>query len=194
MGNALITREGAVRRARRGRPQWDGSRETLVAELQEHLEEQLESVARLLELVVEQGGAIRSREVHEVVRLAGLLGGEMTRRAQIEQRRAALLVRCGELLGVPAQSVTLTGLCSLIDPESRTLAQERSAKLRGMLAQLEREHACNRALMHVELSFLDELMRSLALDGVHAYDATGTQPAGDRARPHSAIRVLDLEA
>ena len=86
----------------------------------------------------------------------------------------------------------------LLDPARAQLAAERSARLRGLLEELRREHACNRALMQIELSFLNHLMQSLALDaGVHGYDPRGSTTtgasAGGRAPVH-ALRVLDLSA
>ena len=174
--------------------------EPLARDVLEHLDAQLRSVARLLEIVLEQGVAIRARDVHDVVRLAGLLHGELTRRAAIEQNRAALLQRAGEQLGVPPQAVTLTRLAALMDPAHARAAAERSARLRGMLEELRREHACNRALMQIELSFLDHLMRSLAIDeAVHGYDPRGAVTdarTGGRGglASGSALRVLDLQA
>jgi hypothetical protein len=168
----------------------------LGSEVLAHLDAQIASVQRLLEIVLEQGAAIRARDVHTVVRFAGLLHGELARRQQIEATRSQLLERAGALLGIPAQAVTLTRLSVLLDPARAQLAAERSAQLRGLLEELRREHACNRALMQIELSFLDHLMQSLALDaGVHGYDARGTTGAsgGGRAPVHS-LRVLDLSA
>ena len=165
-----------------------------------HLDAQIASVQRLLEIVLEQGAAIRARDVHAVVRFAGLLHGELARRAQIEATRSRLLERAGALLGIPAQAVTLTRLSVLLDPARAQLAAERSAQLRGLLEELRREHACNRALMQIELSFLDHLMQSLALDaGVHGYDARGTTGASGGGRaggraPINTLRVLDLSA
>jgi hypothetical protein len=163
-----------------------------------HLDAQIASVQRLLEIVLEQGAAIRARDVHTVVRFAGLLHGELARRSQIEATRSLLLERAGALLGIPAQAVTLSRLSVLLDPARAQLAAERSAQLRGLLEELRREHACNRALMQIELSFLDHLMQSLALDGAHGYDARGTTigggaGGGGRAPVH-ALRVLDLSA
>jgi hypothetical protein len=167
----------------------------LDSEVLAHLHAQIESVARLLEIVLEQGAAIRAREVHDVVRLAGHLHGELTRRQQIERTRAALLERAGAQLGIPASAVTLTRLRALMGHDAATLAAERSAHLRGLLAELRREHACNRALMQIELSFLDHLMKSLALDGAtHGYDALGSTQSGTAAANHGALRVLDLQA
>jgi hypothetical protein len=168
----------------------------LGVEVLDHLDAQIASVQRLLEIVLEQGAAIRARDVHTVVRFAGMLHGELARRAQIEATRSLLLERAGALLGIPAQAVTLTRLSVLLDPARAQLAAERSARLRGLLEELRREHACNRALMQIELSFLDHLMQSLALDaGVHGYDARGTSGAsgGGRAPVHT-LRVLDLSA
>jgi hypothetical protein len=160
-----------------------------------HLDAQIASVGRLLEIVLEQGAAIRARDVHTVVRLAGLLHGELTRRAQIEQTRSQLLERAGAQLGLPAFTVTLTSLSALMDPPSAQLAGERSAQLRGLVAELRREHSCNRALMQIELSFLNHLMRSLSLDAsVHSYDPRGATTTGARAGSGGALRVLDLHA
>jgi flagellar biosynthesis/type III secretory pathway chaperone len=173
----------------------------LGADVLAHLDAQIASVQRLLEIVLEQGAAIRSRDVHTVVRFAGLLHGEIARRQQIEETRSRLLERAGGLLGIPAQAVTLSRLSVLLDPARAQLAAERSAQLRGLIEELRREHSCNRALMQIELSFLDHLMQSLALDaGVHSYDSRGTTSgasaggrAGGRAPVH-ALRVLDLSA
>ncbi|HEY1450404.1 MAG TPA: hypothetical protein VGF47_05575, partial [Solirubrobacteraceae bacterium] len=81
-----------------------------------HLHAQIASVQRLLEMVLEQGAAIRSREVHEVVRLAGLLHGELVRREQIERERAVLLQSAGARLGVEPGHVTVTRLTALMEP------------------------------------------------------------------------------
>jgi hypothetical protein len=160
-----------------------------------HLDAQIASAQRLLEIVLEQGAAIRVRDVHTVVRLAGLLHGELTRRQQIERERSLLLERAGALLGIPAELVTLTRLRTVMDPARAQLAAERSAQLRGLLHELRREHSCNRAIMQIELAFLDHLMQSLALDGAaHGYDPRGSNTSGARARQHGALHVLDLKA
>ncbi len=167
----------------------------LGSEVLAHLDAQIASVRRLLEIVLEQGAAIRARDVHTVVRFAGMLHGELARRGQIEATRSLLLERAGALLGIPAAAVTLTRLSVLLDPARAQLAAARSAQLRGLLEELRREHSCNRALMQIELSFLDHLMQSLALDaGVHGYDPRGSTTAGASAARHGALRVLDLSA
>ncbi|HXA55180.1 MAG TPA: flagellar export chaperone FlgN [Solirubrobacteraceae bacterium] len=169
--------------------------DAMSAEVLAHLDAQIASVGRLLEIVLEQGAAIRARDVHTVVRLAGLLHGELTRRAQIEQTRARLLERAGARLGLPAAEVTLTRMSALMDPACAGLAAERSATLRGLVGELRREHMCNRALMQVELSFLNHLLRSLSLDAsTHSYDPRGTATTGARAGSGGALRVLDLQA
>jgi hypothetical protein len=170
----------------------------LASDVLAHLDAQIASVQRLLGIVLEQGAAIRARDVHTVVRFAGLLHGELARRRQIEETRSQLLQRAGAQLGIPAHAVTLTRLSVLLSPAHAQLAAERSARLRGLLEELRREHACNRALMQIELSFLDHLMRSLSLDaGVEGYDPRGSTTSGagvgGRAPTH-ALRVLDLQA
>jgi hypothetical protein len=166
----------------------------LAADVLAHLGAQIASARSLLEVVLEQGAAIRARDVHTVVRLAGILRGEMGRRQLLEEERSRLLSRSGERLGVPAQAVTLALLCTLMDTVAAERASARSAELKGLLHELQREHSCNRALMQIELGFLDHLMGMLSLDGVDGYDTHGSSTAITRPRPHGALHVLDLHA
>lgn len=166
----------------------------LGAEVLVHLDAQIDSARRLLEVVLEQGAAIRERDVHTVVRLAGILRGEMGRRQLLEEQRGRLLAHCGERLGIPAEAVTLGRLSTLMEPAAAELANARSAELRGLLHEMQREHTCNRALMQIELGFLDHLMGILALDGVSGYDTHGSSKPITRPRPNGGLHVLDLHA
>jgi len=166
----------------------------LVADVLTHLDAQIHSARRLLEVVLEQGAAIRAREVEAVVRTAGILRGEMGRRHLLEEERARLLLRSGERLGVAADGVTLGMLCTLMDEPTAAQASSRSAELKGLLHEIQREHACNRALMQIELGFLDHLMGVLALDGVSGYDTRGGSTAITQPRPSGGLHVLDLHA
>jgi hypothetical protein len=171
--------------------------DALAADVNAHLEAQLSSARGLLAVVLDQGAAIRAREVHDVVRLAGMLRGEMSRRALLEEERAGLLQRCGERLGIAAEAVTLGALTTLMSSAEAALASARSAELRGLLHELQREHSCNRSLMQIELGFLDHLLGMLALDGVNGYDTHGASTAITRSRvggPQSSLHVLDMRA
>lgn len=166
----------------------------LAADVLAHLNRQIESARSLLEVVLEQGAAIRARDVHTVVRLAGILRGEMGRRQLLEEERTRLLSRSGERLGIPAEAVTLAQLSALMDPASGERALARSAELRGLLHELQREHSSNRTLMQIELGFLDHLMGMLSMDGVNGYDTRGSSTAITRPRPNGELHVLDLRA
>jgi hypothetical protein len=166
----------------------------LAEEILRHLEAQIASARSLLAVVLEQGAAIRERDVQTVVRQAGILRGEMGRRQLLEEERGALLRRCGGRLGVSAETVTLTQLSDFMSPLQGERALELSAQLKGLLHELQREHRTNRALMQVELGFLDHLMGLLALDGVNGYDTRGSSTAITTPRPHGAMHVLDLRA
>jgi hypothetical protein len=164
----------------------------LEAELLVHLDSQIASARRLLALVLEQGKAIRARDVDAVLARLADVQTEMGRRGGLEQDRAGLLQRAGIALGVPATQVTLEGLCALVSPAAAATARERSAELRGMLAEIAREHGINRALMRQELAFLAHLTRLV-----------GQEPEGGYGRPDGAAhgpgapplhRVLDLQA
>jgi len=171
-----------------------GEDRELTREVLEHLSAQIASARSLLAVVLEQGAAIRARDVHAVVRLAGILRGEMGRRQLLEEERSRLLARSGELLGVGAEAVTLERLGTLMDSAEAKRAHALSAELKGMLHELQREHSCNRALMQLELGFLDHLMGMLSLDGVSGYDTHGSSTAVTRPRPSGGFHVLDLRA
>jgi hypothetical protein len=66
---------------------------------------------------------------------------------------------------------------------------ERSAELRGLLAEIAREHGINRALMRQELNFLSHLTRVLGQEPEAGY----RPPGGGGAAPPSH-RALDLQA
>ena len=165
---------------------------TLGNDLVAHLDAQIASAQRLLEAVLRQGQAIRARQVEEVLGRLTDIQAEMGRRAALEAHRAAILSAAGTALGIPPHTVTLEALSDLLAPAQATAAAERSAQLRGLLAEITREHAINRALMRQELAFLDHLMRELGgeLDTGYAPPANGT----GRATPRVPFRTLDLEA
>jgi hypothetical protein len=175
-------------------PESDVRDRALTVEVLVHLQAQIDSARGLLEVVLEQGVAIRARDVHTVVRLAGILRGEMGRRQLLEEERARLLTRSGERLGIAAETVTLERLRTLMGDADGERAVTLSAELQGLLRELQREHSCNRALMQIELGFLDHLMGILALDGVNGYDTHGSSTSITRPRPHGALHVLDLHA
>ena len=78
-------------------------------------------------------------------------------------------------------------------PAPPPLARERSAELRGLLAEIAREHGINRALMRQELAFLSHLTRLIGADPETGYRPPGA-PAERRRRRPPAHRALDLQA
>jgi hypothetical protein len=175
-------------------PQRSPQDSALGADVLAHLDAQIQSARSLLAVVLEQGVAIRARDVHTVVRQAGILRGEMGRRQLLEEERSRLLARSGECLGIAPQAVTLAQLCTLMTPDSARRATQLSAELRGLLHELQREHTSNRTVMQIELGFLDHLMEVLSLDGVNGYDTHGSSTSITRPRPHGGLHVLDLHA
>ena len=168
----------------------------LGADVLAHLDAQLDSARRLLDLVLRQGAAIRRQDVDEVLARLSDLQVEMELRGQLEQQRTALLNRAGAQLGVAGHAITLEAMTSLMDPASAATARNRSAELRGLLAEIQREHTVNRALMRQELAFLDHLTRLMSGQedlGYRRPDDTGgtLRIAGSTTSVH---RVLDLEA
>jgi hypothetical protein len=160
-----------------------------------HLDAQLTSARRLLDLVLRQGQAIRRQDVEGVLQRIAEIQGEMERRGSLERDRTNLLAQAGAALGAPAHAVTLEALTSLMSPADAQGARERSAELRGLLAEVGREHAINRALMRQELSFLDHLTRMLGGTPETGYRPPSENQAGAPiAAGGPRLRTLDLQA
>lgn len=165
----------------------------LEAELLVHLDQQINSARQLLKLVLAQGSAIRERDTEAVLARLADIQTEMVRRGTLEQERTSLLQRAGVALGMPATNVTLERLCSLITPAAAAAARERSAELRGLLAEIAREHGINRALMRQELAFLSHLTRLIGQEAEPGYSPPGgARPTAPPAP--TAYRALDLQA
>ena len=111
----------------------------------------------------------------------------MSQRADLEEQRTNLLVRAGIALGVPAPQVTLDAMTMLMPVNEGARARQRSAELRGLLAEIAREHGINRALMRQELAFLDHLVRLIGHE-----PETGYRPGGNEPAP--TYRVVDAQA
>ncbi len=157
-----------------------------------HLDAQLFAARHLLGIVLEQGVAIRRRDVQQVVRLAGMLQAEMRRRYALEDERMRLLRRAGGKLSMAPELVTLTMLEGLMEPDAAGDTRQRSAELRGLLAEIQREHTINRVLMAQELAFLDHLLR--LTNGAGGYDAAGDHASTGNLGRMTRRRVFDMEA
>jgi hypothetical protein len=163
------------------------------AEVLAHLDAQIVSARRLLECILRQGAAVRSREVDGVLAAMTEIQAEMGARSRLETERAGLLTRAGAALGLSPAGVTLEALTQLMAPDEADMARARSAELRGLLAEIAREHGVNRALMRQELSFLDHLTRMIGQEPQAGYRPP-TAAGGLAGRPSSPHRVLDLQA
>jgi hypothetical protein len=161
-----------------------------------HLADQLRSARTLLDAVLRQGSATRRQDVEGVLGCIAEIQGEMERRGRLEGERAQLLVRAAEMLGRQAHEVTLEGLASLMGPLDGQLARERSSELRGLLAEIQREHGINRALMRQELAFLDHLVRLVGAEEEPGYRPPGHNGSAATAGGSigSSHRVLDMRA
>jgi len=165
------------------------------AELLAHLDRQVASARGLLAHVLEQGAAIRAQDVDAVLRHLAEIQAEMGRRGTLETERTGLLQRAGMALGRAASQVTLESLCQIITPEAAVAAVERSAELRGLLAEIAREHGINRALMRQELAFLAHLTRLIGHEPEPGYRPPGTgdaatappRAAGGAAQPRHVV-------
>lgn len=168
-----------------------------------HFATQLDSARRLLGLVLEQGAAIRAREVDQVLARLAAIQGEMERRATLERDRAAILTHAAQHLGIPPHAVTLDQLTTLLNEDEASAARAASAELRGLLEEIGEQHTLNRALMKQELAFVEHLTRLLGGGaGLHDADTyarpgsriTGAPTGPAPVPPPANLRALDLRA
>jgi flagellar FlgN protein len=151
--------------------------QVLPAAVARHLDLQIASARRLLDLVLRQGAAIRERDVEAVLARLADIQVEMAARESLERERTELIRRAAIRLEVEPVAVSLPALASLAAPTEQERLLTRSAELRGLLAEIAREHGINRALMRQELTFLDHLLRI----------------SGEETEP-GARRLMDVEA
>jgi FlgN protein len=154
----------------------------------DHLDRQLASARRLLQIVLAQSEAIRAQDVEVVLARLGDVQSEMVKRVQLEHERDALLAEAAGSLGMRAADVTLEALLAMMGDRDAEHAREVSAALRGTLAEVSRVHAQNRILIRQELAFLDHLMR--VMSGV---PQAGYSPLGPNAAPQPA-NLVDTRA
>jgi hypothetical protein len=150
---------------------------TLVAAVERHLDAQTASARRLLDLVLRQGTAIRERDVEAVLARLADVKAEMATREALDDERGALIGAAAAQLGIDSAAITLAALSGLMSAAEAERVQASSAELRGLLAEIAREHGINRALMRQELAFLDHLVRLIG------------EPAADGGN-----RLMDVEA
>lgn len=158
-----------------------------------HLDAQIASAARLLEIVMKQHAAIGERDIDGVVHEVSAFQAEFQRRTRIEDERARLLARAGAALGLSPAEVTVTRMTMLMDSHHAQVAQTRSGELQRLLSELTRQHALNQSLMRQELAFLDHLLNVVEPNAALGYEPGGTvhsMPVAKLPGHHS----LDLHA
>ena len=158
-----------------------------------HLDAQIASARHLLDLILQQGRAIRARDVDAVLNRLGAIQAEVERRTHLEAARTDLLTRAGTVLGVPAAAVTMRQLATIMGSAEADRALALSAQLTGLLNEVAREHGVNRALMRQELTFLSHLTRLVGGEPEGGYRPPAA-PATTAPRAPRTHRLLDLQA
>jgi hypothetical protein len=156
----------------------------VTAELIPHLDRQIRSARRLLEIVLAQGAAIRARDVEGVLARLADLQGEMAQRLLLEQERDRLMDHAAATLGLPLDEVDVESLLRLEPHADGVEVRRLSAELKGLVNETARMHEQNRVLIRQELSFLDHLMRLLS----GSWQA-GYSPGGMILAPQTANAV-----
>jgi hypothetical protein len=144
-----------------------------VSRLIEHMQRQLESSRRLLEIVLLQSAAIRRQDVETVLASLADVQAEMGYRARLETERETILRAAAAVAGVAPEAIDLETI--LLDVPAPEAAQARSlsAELLGLVKEIGRVHEQNRILLRQELTFLDHLMRVLSNTPQAGYSQSG---------------------
>lgn len=153
-----------------------------------HLDRQVRSTQRLLQIVLAQSDAIRQQDTEAVLAQLGEVQAELGNRAQLEQERDALIRDAGARLGLDPEAVTLEAMLAASDPDTADRARALSAELRGLLGEIERVHGQNRVLIRQELGFLGHLTKVLSGSPQGSYS-----PFGETAMPQ-ATNAVDARA
>lgn len=159
----------------------------MIVELVTHLDRQIRSSKRLLELVLAQSSAIRARDVDGVLARLAELQGEMAQRLMLEQERERLIATAAGRLGIRADDVDIEAIISLEPTADGGPARRLSAELRGLVEETARIHAQNQVLIKQELSFLDHLMRLLSGSWQAGYSPTGASSAPQTSNAINAV-------
>jgi hypothetical protein len=144
-----------------------------VTGLLEHLDRQVRSSQRLLQLVLTQSEAIKRQDSEGVLATLGDLQVELGNRQRLEVERDELLRSAGAELGLRADEVTLERILVLVPADEAAKARAASAELKGLLNEVERIHGQNTILIRQELTFLDHLMRVLSGTPQGGYSPVG---------------------
>ena len=154
----------------------------------DHLQRQLQSARRLLEIVLTQSAAIRRQDSAAVLTSLSDVQAEMAYRAQLENERGAIIGSYATELGIPADSLDLETMLAGIPSDEAEHARSLSAELVGLLRETGRIHEQNRVLLRQELAFLDHLMRALSGTPQGGYSPTGW------VRTNTPVTVVDARA
>lgn len=147
-----------------------------MTQLIEHMQRQLESSRRLLEIVLLQNGAIRRQDVESVLASLADLQAEMGYRARLETERGNILASAATRYGVAPDAVDLEMILRDAPASEAAAARALSAELLGLITETGRLHDQNRILLRQELSFLDHLMRVLSNTPQAGYSPAGWSP------------------
>jgi hypothetical protein len=160
-----------------------------VSPLLAHLVAQVESSQRLLRALLSQNESIRRQDVEGVLARLGDIQAELGQRQRLERERDAILAEAGARLGVDPDQLDVEDVLTLYPAEEAAQTRERSAELKGLLAEVQRIHEQNQILIRQELSFLDHLLRLLSGAPQGGYTPNGY---GRAATP--AIASLNVRA
>lgn len=159
-----------------------------MSRLLDHLQRQVESSRRLLEIVLSQSAAIRRRDVETILASLGDVQAEMAYRSRIETERESLIKSSATERNLAPEAVDLEVM--LIGKPEAEAAQARahSAELIGLVTEIGRVHEQNRLLLRQELAFLDHLMRVLSRTPQGGYSPTGW------STPPQRLNIVDARA
>jgi hypothetical protein len=145
------------------------------------LDEQIESQTRLAALCDAQTGALMGHDVERLEELTRAIEDSILDQRATEERRARAAEGLAVELGLDADDVTLTRLCSAIAGRASRTLEARAELLDRGIERLQRIGAVNRTLIEGELSTIDLVVRSLTREVRSTYSERGDHEQGVHA-------------
>lgn len=150
----------------------------------DHMERQLGSARRLLQIVLAQGDAIRAQDVESVLARLADVHAELGERNRLEIERDAIVRDTAVRLGIRPDEVELEHTILGLEAPAQQHARVLSAELKGVLVEAGRTHEQNQVLIRQELAFLGHLIRVIS-----GAPQAGYSPTGWTAAPQPATAI-----
>ena len=160
-----------------------------VQEIVLNLGDQVRLYHRLLDLAQAQLAALQQQDVRLVHAILQEIEMVMLDRSKVEQRRGVAINTVAAELGIPSDEITASLLQGIADVPLAQALESASAKLRGLVKELDVVVGKNRVLLEHELAVIDHMVKGMT--AVPAANATYGKTGAQHELPR--LKILDAQ-